>query len=130
MIVTGCPLRKYSSTDYFKKNGIPTFTEFVEYYVADEDLAGGQFVTLQANGKIKIAKSTDDVRLILGYVVCPALKNQVATIMPKGYYRLVGGYNFGDLLGVNDNGLPVVTTDRTKAIAIGDTGGFIKLLDS
>lgn len=130
MLVTGCPLRKYSSTDYFKKNSIPTFTEFVEYYAADEDLTGGQFVTLQPNGKIKIAKSTDDVRLVLGYVVCPALKNQVATIMPKGYYRLVGGYNFGDLLGVNDNGLPVVTTDRAKAIAIGDLGGFIKLMDS
>lgn len=130
MLVTGCPLRKYSSTDYFKKNSIPTFTEFVEYYAADEDLTGGQFVTLQSNGKIKIAKSTDDVRLIVGYVVCPALKNQVATIMTKGYYRLVGGYNFGDLLGVNDNGLPVVTTDRAKAIAIGNSGGFIKLLDS
>ena len=130
MLVTGCPLRKYSSTDYFKKNSIPTFTEFFEHYVADEDLTGGQFVTLQANGKIKITKSTDDVRLILGYVVCPALKNQIATIMPKGYYRLVGGYNFGDLLGVNDNGLPVVTTDRNKAVAIGDLGGFIKLLDS
>lgn len=130
MLVTGCPLRKYSSTDYFKKNGIPTFTEFVEYYVADDDLTGGQFVTLQANGKIKIAKSTDDVRLIVGYVVCPTLKNQVATIMTKGYYRLVGGYNFGDLLGINDNGLPVVTTDRTEAIAIGDLGGFIKMLDS
>lgn len=128
MLVTGCPLRKYSSTDYFKKNGIPTFTEFVEYYVTDEDLTGGQFVTLQANGNVKIAKSTDDVRLVVGYVVCPTLKNQIATIMTKGYYRLVGGYNFGDLLGINDSGLPVVTTDRTKAIAIGDTPGFIKLL--
>ena len=50
--------------------------------------------------------------------------------MTKGYYRLVGGYNFGDLLGIYDNGLPVVTTDRTKAIAVGELGGFIKLLDS